>query len=291
VNGVRSWIEDHCHGYTIQDFEHMLPYDCNPWKYETFQYIRNEFEECENVLQVFWWDALSEWRVLTWNSIENDSLLNGRYLCDWYDPRTNSIVWGELDPYTGYVHNFTGVNGDTPWICKTLIISPNWDDWYEPVPEGQHEMLIDYVGNPIEVPMPFPPYACNWWIIRIIVKDTDGNVHMFKFIIKWSPPAGVEDRHGDLPKMFHLGKSTPNPFSVSTEIQYAVPVDAKVSIDIYDVLGKKVRTLVSGAVPSGYHTAVWDGRDNRQQPVAPGIYYARMVTDKYTGTSKLMYLK
>jgi hypothetical protein len=293
VGGVKSWIEDHCHGYTVQDFEHYLPYDCNPWKMETFRYIRGELEECENVLMVLYWPVPDVWRVVTWNSIVNHVLPNGRYMCDFYDPATNTYEWGELDPLTGYVHNYTGLLGDTPWVYKTLIISPVWADWKSPPPGDSPPVIVNYTGGPIAVPEPDDgtKFPCGDWLMRVIVKNHDDNVCVHKIVVVWHQTAGVGDKHGDMPTMFQLGRNVPNPFSVSTELRYAVPSEAVVSLDIYDVQGKKVRNLVSGAVPAGYHTAVWDGKDNQKRPVAPGIYYARMVSGSFAGTAKLMYLK
>jgi hypothetical protein len=289
VLGTGRWIENHCHGYTVQDFEHALPYDCHPWDYEFWRYVRGELEECENVLMAFRWPG-TDWRALTWNSLVNDSLPDGRYLCDWYDPATNAYEWGEVDPYAGIVNNFTGPLNDTPSIYKTIVISPKWYDWKNP-PYGEYKKVVEYDGSPIQMAMPYPPGPCHWWLIRIIVKDTDGNVCVFKFIVKWMPQTGIEEGSGELPKVFNLGRGTPNPFGDRTEIRYTLPGNAALSLGIYDVLGKKVRTLVSGSVEAGYHTAVWDGRDDRRQPVAPGIYYARMATPGYTGTSKLIHLR
>jgi flagellar hook assembly protein FlgD len=101
----------------------------------------------------------------------------------------------------------------------------------------------------------------------------------------------VEDRRGELPKTFNISQNRPNPFSSTTEIRYAVPVDAEVSLEIYDVQGKKIRTLVSGSSEPGFHTAVWDGRDDSKKAVAPGVYYARMVAPNYRESLKLMYLR
>ena len=121
--------------------------------------------------------------------------------------------------------------------------------------------------------------------------DEYGFAHHFIIIVKWEPPAGVQDKHGELPVDFELNQGNPNPFSDRTEIRYAVPVETPVTLEIYDVLGKKVRTLVDGPVEPGYHGAVWDGLDDHSRQVAPGVYYANMMTSAYGRSCKIILLR
>jgi hypothetical protein len=66
--------------------------------------------------------------------------------------------------------------------------------------------------------------------------------------------------------------ASPNPFSGGTRISFAVPAASSVSLRIYDVKGRLVETLVSGAVSAGTHNVEWDGRSSNGSRVAPGIY-------------------
>jgi hypothetical protein len=76
---------------------------------------------------------------------------------------------------------------------------------------------------------------------------------------------------------YELSQNYPNPFNPSTTIQFAVPMDSKVDIVIYNVLGQKVATLVSGTVPAGYHDVVWNASN-----FSSGVYFSVM---KCTSTS------
>lgn len=77
--------------------------------------------------------------------------------------------------------------------------------------------------------------------------------------------------------LFHLAQSYPNPFRQSTTIDYTVEQAAPVRLDVYDLLGRRVRRLVEAAQhPAGPHRAVWDGRDESGQPVASGTYFYRL---------------
>jgi hypothetical protein len=70
-----------------------------------------------------------------------------------------------------------------------------------------------------------------------------------------------------------LQQNYPNPFNPNTRIRYYIPHKAQASMDIYDILGRHVKSLVDGIVQPGWHQAVWDGRDKAGIPVASGIYF------------------
>ncbi|MFC1799950.1 FlgD immunoglobulin-like domain containing protein [Candidatus Eisenbacteria bacterium] len=73
--------------------------------------------------------------------------------------------------------------------------------------------------------------------------------------------------------------SSPNPFSRVTDIHFSLPVAAGVSLDIYDVKGQMVRTLVDGVVSAGRHSVSWDGRTNEKRRLAPGTYMSVLTVD------------
>lgn len=83
----------------------------------------------------------------------------------------------------------------------------------------------------------------------------------------------------------------PNPFNPATTIRYEVAPAQDVSLAIFDVNGGLVRTLETGVKSEGVHEKMWDGRDNRDRPVASGVYYARLVSQQQTLTRKIVLLK
>mgnify|MGYP001199414141 CR=1 FL=1 len=94
-----------------------------------------------------------------------------------------------------------------------------------------------------------------------------------------------------LPTEFALQQNYPNPFNPSTQIQYAVPTDANVTIAIYDLMGRKVRTLVNGNVTAGYHTTMWNATNDLGQPVAAGMYIYTISSHDYLAKKKMVLLK
>lgn len=99
-----------------------------------------------------------------------------------------------------------------------------------------------------------------------------------------------------VPLEYALLDNYPNPFNRSTErsrrspttrIEYHLPERSEVKLEIYNVLGQKLRTLVNVAQEAGIHIAVWDGRDDFHQPVASGVYLYRLHAGKFTATKKM----
>jgi hypothetical protein len=94
-----------------------------------------------------------------------------------------------------------------------------------------------------------------------------------------------------LPKEFKLAQNYPNPFNPNTIIEYALPRPAKVSLRIYDLLGREIRTLHDGWQDIGYHQVNWNGTDRRGISLASGIYFAVFQADKTIRTKKMVLLK
>lgn len=88
-----------------------------------------------------------------------------------------------------------------------------------------------------------------------------------------------------------LSPAWPNPFNPATTIDYRLPAAGTASIIIYDVAGRRVRTLVSGFVTAGDHSVSWDGRDDSGHQVASGVYLYQLRADDVVATRKMVLLK
>ena len=89
-----------------------------------------------------------------------------------------------------------------------------------------------------------------------------------------------------LPVLYSLSAAYPNPFNPVTTIQFALPVDTKISIDIYDMRGRFVETLIDRNMLGGYHSMIWNGSS-----YSSGIYFIKMQAGSYIRTQKLMLIK
>ena len=93
------------------------------------------------------------------------------------------------------------------------------------------------------------------------------------------------------PGAFALQPNFPNPFNPSTTIRYQLAGDGPVRLEVFDILGQKVRTLVADLQTAGFHRVVWDSRDDAQRQVAAGVYFSRLQAGEFTQVRKLLLLK
>lgn len=100
--------------------------------------------------------------------------------------------------------------------------------------------------------------------------------------------SAIED---ELPQSLSLGRNVPNPFNPTTEIRFAVPRSGRVTLKIHDLQGRLVRTLVSGPIEAGSHTATWRGETDRGARAASGTYFYRLETAGEVLTRKMTLLK
>lgn len=94
-----------------------------------------------------------------------------------------------------------------------------------------------------------------------------------------------------LPTTYSLGQNYPNPFNPSTTIRYALPEKGHARIDIFNLLGQRVATLVNETVPAGENVVVWNGTDDTGARVASGVYFYRLTAGERTMSRKMMLLK
>jgi hypothetical protein len=85
-----------------------------------------------------------------------------------------------------------------------------------------------------------------------------------------------------------LFKAKPNPFRTQTEIRYSLSSTEKVSLCIYDISGRTVKTLVHGKINPGIYSINWNGKNERGQQVSAGVYFYQLKTKDYTKTNKIL---
>jgi hypothetical protein len=93
------------------------------------------------------------------------------------------------------------------------------------------------------------------------------------------------------PKSFALFQNQPNPFNPETKISYYLPRACQVSLSIYNVLGRRVKTLFDGHQEAGMQTLLWDGRDDDGEQLSSGIYFYRLQADNFHQTKKMTLVK
>ena len=195
-------------------------------------------------------------------------------------PPITSVTISGPDPVTVGIKNFytvsvTGGSGnfDYQWYKRDSASGSNYY-WYE-----GWSTTIDVMPGP------------TTFALRVDVTDNVSS----EFAQGWKGVGGASTPTkpvvAQLPSSYSLGPNAPNPFNPSTTIQFALPEATYVRLEIYNVAGQRVRTLIDGLRPAGHHIVQWNGRSEQGQPVASGLYFYRLTTDEFVEQKKMTLLK
>jgi hypothetical protein len=99
-------------------------------------------------------------------------------------------------------------------------------------------------------------------------------------------PTGIGDDDSILPSAYRLGQNYPNPFNAQTTIEYSIPVASKVTLEIFDILGRRVDVLVDDQQQPGSYTVTWDASG-----YSSGVFFYRLNADNHIETKRLVLLK
>jgi hypothetical protein len=175
------------------------------------------------------------------------------------------------------------VLSDITFNSTTNAVHIIWEDIDNPVtlPDGDILLKLEFeilTGEPSSLTVDF---------MEAYIVDVEGN----NFVVFGFEGEVVRlltsiDDDDEIPVSFDLGANYPNPFNGSTIINYQLPQSSHIQIVIYDVLGRTIDTILDETKEAGYHQVTWNSPN---QP--SGIYFYRMITDEFSKTSKMLYLK
>ena len=95
----------------------------------------------------------------------------------------------------------------------------------------------------------------------------------------------------NLPAEYSLGEAYPNPFNPATTISYEIPNDEFIRTDIYNLMGRHIKSLVNMNQNPGYKTIEWNATNNSNQPVSAGMYIYTIQAGEFMATKKMLLLK
>ena len=133
----------------------------------------------------------------------------------------------------------------------------------------------------------FAPATIKLWVRGRDAAGNWGNASQLTVVVNGDASVAVETT---LPRTVELHQNAPNPVQMTTSIAFALPQAARVKLDIFDIGGRKVRELASGAMSAGRHTVQWDRSDERGRIVQPGVYYTRLEVDGKSYQRKIVTL-
>jgi len=153
--------------------------------------------------------------------------------------------------------------------------------WGEPILQGAYNGNAQWV---VDTPM-----GSTHARLRVEVLDSEGRVASDMSSADFTITVDVTP--APLPAAVQLAQNHPNPFNPQTVIAFSLPQAQDVSLCVYDVHGRLVRTLVAGEQAAGSHAVTWRGLDDAGQTVASGMYFYRLRSDEGVQVRKMMMLK
>ncbi len=124
----------------------------------------------------------------------------------------------------------------------------------------------------------------NEFLMAFAYEDTsdDRSEDVYGLIVKGAEPTGIHFKNPLITDRFALSQNYPNPFNPETTIQYHLKENAVVKLSVYDLTGRKIKTLVNEVQNRGEYRIIWNGTNNEATPVASGIYLYEL---NYNGKS------
>ncbi|MBN1782411.1 choice-of-anchor D domain-containing protein [bacterium] len=204
---------------------------------------------------------------------------------DWFEP-----------PAIGDALELSFVENKIKYAANYKKVSDLGAAWEFQVHSTAGEELVQLTLEPKN---DMPDHFQVWLLDRDRGKviPVENNQALFSAPKKLAILVGTEEfadsRRGDIPLVpisYMLDQNFPNPFNPSTVIAFQLAERSDVRLDIYNVLGKRVKTLVHESLPAGRHRRQWDGTDDFGNAVASGLYFYRLSSPGFTQSKKLIRL-
>lgn len=128
-------------------------------------------------------------------------------------------------------------------------------------------------------------------VFQLDSKATEVKLSNVRVVESFVAKAGADVTAQGVPTEFALDQNYPNPFNPTTTIRFSLPETSNVTLQIFDIKGRLVKTLVTGQVEAGVHAINWNATDNAGAPVASGVYLYRVQAGSFTKINKMTLLK
>jgi len=148
---------------------------------------------------------------------------------------------------------------------------------------GRETVLVySLKGRTLRAPVKILQFAPGTTVDTVLACDTQGRA---------LPVELIDGTVAAVPQKFVLEANYPNPFNPSTTIRFGLPKAAHVTVEIYNLLGQRVRKIDLGKMVPGYHQIVWDGRTEKGNLCSSGVYLFRLKAGNYSAARKMMLLR
>jgi len=245
--------------------------------------------------------------------ISRDNLINADALLLWIDYDNDPEIITENDiniliRSNGTMHKLTGFEEqydttkyvDSRICVKTGSFGSQLSNWVAEIALQLPDWI--QIGDTLKVDIGYND--ADFYKVRehqLVWSTTDSGrtpwsnfTKLGRFILTGEPLISSVHSSGMLSKVpvdFQLFPNYPNPFNTQTNIKFSLKKNCHVSIHIYDLLGRRVRTVLDKDYMAGFHQIRWDGRDENNKPVASGIYFVMMKAEGFKTTNKIALVK
>lgn len=166
------------------------------------------------------------------------------------------------------------------YLLKVLIFR-RWGDWvFCPFPHFYRPFCKTAVWQDSSG---YHIHDCCW------IGDCPVDTALFSFTVTQS--SSILGGQDELASGFELFQNYPNPFNPTTDIEFLLSQSGQAKIEIFNISGQKVRTLVDQHLEAGHKVINWDGRDDSGKDVSSGIYFYRIETSEFSQTRKMVLLR
>ncbi|MBL7014403.1 MAG: carboxypeptidase regulatory-like domain-containing protein [Candidatus Marinimicrobia bacterium] len=208
-----------------------------------------------------------------WLNVDYDNLVRGAQFEIEYNPTLISIQ----SPQLSFVQENVIVTSSekTPGTISVVIANLVGGS-IEKADDALLYFPIEFHGNKSDV--------ANIELDKVGIADVVGNM-----VTTVSRSTSVDFKL--IPGSFALHQNYPNPFNPKTEIQFDLPENGIVEVAIYNLMGQKINTLISGELAPGFHKIEWNGKDLNGQSVSSGMYFYSFTSKGFKSTRKMLLLK
>jgi len=212
-----------------------------------------------------------------------------------FDFTLNSPAGKDGFPNSTVYYTFTVENtGEGIDFFNTMVT--NFGDWNVGIDQGSPTGYLN-PGESAEiivaVDIPADADVGDYQEFRLTVTSAMDSDHSeTSGLIRTTAAASSADDYDPfVPGIFSLQQNYPNPFNPSTNIEFSLERAGNVTLEVYNVIGQRIRVLMDKYCATGTYTVEWDGRSENGQAVASGIYFYRLTSDEYSRTRKMMLMK
>ncbi len=166
-------------------------------------------------------------------------------------------------------------DGGVTWTDQITLSRPNHDAGYQ----GMDSRVT---GDGI---------AMAWRESYFVNQNDPDSLSVIYGYVPLDAVLGLDDLQTQIPGEFSLAQNYPNPFNPSTNISFNILNAGEYELNIFNILGEKVRSLANRNYTVGEYTSVWDARNDAGNPVSSGVYFYRLSSDKQTLTRKMLLVR